>query len=128
MRISRFRIVWLVAATLLSGIAACSGGEATAKNSAATAEVESIAASPAAIPADFARVEFAVEGMTCGGCEIGTRMALEKLDGVEDAGASYEDSRAWAFYDPSKVTPERMMAAIRELGYTPTRVESAVQS
>ena len=59
---------------------------------------------------------------------IGTRAALRKLDGVQQADASYDDATskgtAWALYDPSKVTPERMMAAIRELGYTPTPAQS----
>lgn len=69
--------------------------------------------------AQLVRADFRVQGMTCGGCAVGTRTALRKLDGVADAGASYEDSRAWATYDSARVAPEQMMAAIRELGYTP---------
>jgi copper chaperone CopZ len=69
-----------------------------------------------------------VAGVDCGGCVIGTRAALRKLEGVQQADASYDDATgkgtAWALYDPAKVTPERMMAAIRELGYTPTLVEA----
>lgn len=72
-----------------------------------------------AVPAGLARVEFAVQGMTCGGCAVGTRAVLKKLDGVQDADANYEQSTAWAVYDPKTVTPEQMMNAIRELGYTP---------
>lgn len=82
--------------------------------------------------AQLVRADFAVEGMDCGGCVIGTRAALRKLDGVEQADASYEDATgrgtAWAMYDPTKVTPERLMAAIRELGYTPTLVDAGAQS
>lgn len=125
MQIARSHIIWLTAVALLPGITACSGGEATAHDTAAPAEVESVRASVLTNPAGLVRAEFKVEGMTCGGCAIGTQMALEKLEGVEDAGASYEESRAWALYDPAKVTPERMMAAIRELGYTPTRIAEA---
>jgi copper chaperone CopZ len=73
--------------------------------------------------AELARVNFAVQGMTCGGCAASTKMVLKRLDGVEDAGASYAESAAWASYDPARVTPEQMMEAIRELGYTPTVVE-----
>lgn len=76
--------------------------------------------------AELARAEFDVEGMDCGGCIIATRMALRKLDGVVEADASYDEGTgggaAWARYDPARVTPERMMSAIRDLGYTPTLV------
>lgn len=55
---------------------------------------------------------------------LGTRAALKKLEGVRNADASYDDATgqgaAWALYDPARTTPERMMATIRELGYTPT--------
>jgi copper chaperone CopZ len=70
----------------------------------------------------WARVEFTVQGMDCAGCVVATRTALRKLDGVRDAGGDFgtlEASSAWAVYDPSRVTPERMMVKIRELGYTP---------
>lgn len=108
---------------LLVLVSACAGGEADRGGVSAGTE----AAVPA-VPETLARAEFKVEGMTCGGCIVGTRAALKKLDGVKDADASYEDSRAWALYDPSKVGPERMMAAIRELGYTPTLIEAKTRS
>jgi copper chaperone CopZ len=107
----------LLGMTLLLSACGGEGSELAAERSAGTAVSEGIAA------AELARVDFAVEGMTCGGCAVGTRAALEKLDGVRDADASYEKSTAWALYDPAKVTPERMMEAIRELGYTPTIVK-----
>lgn len=94
---------------------AAEGGDPTPPAAAVSSQVPASASS-----VQLARVEFHVEGMTCGGCVIGTRAALKKLDGVQDAGASYENSNAWAQYDPAKVTPERMIAAIRELGYTAT--------
>lgn len=110
----------------LSSLIACSG-EQTQTNRPAVSD-EDRATESAAAPADLSRAEFRVEGMTCGGCAIGTRAALKKLQGVEDAGASYEDSRAWALYHPAKITPEEMMAAIRELGYTPTLAGVQAQS
>lgn len=75
-----------------------------------------------------ARATFDVEGMTCGGCVLGTRKALSKLPSVLSADASYDEKTgkgsAWAVYDPALVTPERMMAAIRELGYKPAPAQS----
>lgn len=86
----------------------------------------STSAPPAA--ASLARATFDVEGMTCAGCVLGTRKALSKLPGVRAADASYDEitgkGQAWAEYDPALVTPERMMAAIRELGYKPTPAQS----
>jgi copper chaperone CopZ len=110
----------LLGMTLL--LAAC-GGEADGSTAERSASPSDAAGSEATASAELARVDFAVAGMTCGGCAVGTRVALERLDGVEEADASYEEGRAWALYDPARVTPERMMAAIRELGYTPTVVK-----
>lgn len=61
---------------------------------------------------------FAVDGMTCGGCEAGVRVKVGKLDGVEKVTASYREGRAEVTYDPAKVKPERIIAALEELGYT----------
>lgn len=65
-------------------------------------------------------VTFAVKGMTCGGCVIGTRTVLTRLPGVTKADVSYEKGRAVVTYDPRKVTIEEMVAAIKTLGYTAT--------
>lgn len=77
--------------------------------------------------AALARAEFDVAGMDCGGCVIGTRAALRKVDGVAQADAAYVEETgkgtAWAIYDPARVTPEQLLAAIRELGYAPTLVD-----
>lgn len=67
--------------------------------------------------------EFAVEGMTCGGCAIATEMAVKELDGVVSADAEYDETtgegRCRVEYDPRRVDPERMMAAIRKAGFEP---------
>ena len=67
-------------------------------------------------------VTFHVQGMTCGGCVIGVRTVLTRLPGVAKANVSYENSRAVVTFDPSKVSIERMVAAIKQLGYTATVV------
>ena len=68
-------------------------------------------------------VTLRVEGMTCGGCVLGVRKVLTKLDGVSKAEVSYEDQRAVVTYDPAKVTVEQMIAAIKTLGYKATVIE-----
>ena len=61
---------------------------------------------------------FDVNGMTCGGCEVGVKMKVKKLEGVTSVDASYKDGTAEVAYDPQKVTPAEIIAAIEDLGYT----------
>jgi copper chaperone CopZ len=67
---------------------------------------------------------FEVEGMTCGGCEVGLRMKVKKLDGVEKVEASHKEGTAVVTYDAAKVTPEDIVAAIEDLGYTAKLLET----
>lgn len=128
MRFPVSRAFVLGALATLPLLQACSEDQAEANPSAEVAGVAATAASAGAVPAELARADFDVKGMDCGGCVIGTRAALKKLEGVQQADASYDDATgkgtAWALYDPAKVSPERLMAAIRELGYTPTPVQA----
>lgn len=73
--------------------------------------------SPDAPPSNSTTTIFKVEGMTCGGCEVGVRLAVKKLAGVETVTASYDEGRAEVAYDPEEVTPEEIEAAIESLGY-----------
>lgn len=67
-------------------------------------------------------VKFAVKGMTCAGCVLSTRKVLTRLPGVAKADVSYEKGTAVVTYDPAKVTEAQMLAAIKTLGYTATKV------
>lgn len=69
-------------------------------------------------PAAEVTSTFKVEGMTCGGCEVGVRMNVKKLDGVASVEASYDEGHAKVTYDPDRVTPEMIVEAIEKLGYT----------
>jgi mercuric transport protein len=76
-----------------------------------------------ALPAEATKVAtIQVEGMTCGGCAMGVRTALKRLDGVARADVSYEEEKAVVTFDPDKVSTDRMLEAIREFGYTATLV------
>ena len=63
---------------------------------------------------------FEVSGWTCGSCAAATRIALKKLDGVEDVKTDNEKKEAFVTYDDSKVTTDRMVQAIAKLGYKAT--------
>jgi mercuric ion binding protein len=60
---------------------------------------------------------FEVSGWTCGSCAAATRIALKKLDGVEDVKTDIEKKEALVTYDDSKVTTDRMVRAMARLGY-----------
>jgi len=61
---------------------------------------------------------FQVAGMTCGGCEVGVRRVVGKLEGVKEIEASHKEGTATVTYQADKVTPDAIIAAIEELGYT----------
>ena len=61
---------------------------------------------------------FHVTGMTCGGCEVGVRRVVNKLEGVQEVEASHEEGTATVTYQADTVTPDDIIAAIEELGYT----------
>ena len=63
---------------------------------------------------------FEVSGWTCGSCAVATRIALKKLDGVQDVKTDPEKNEARVTYDDSKVTTDRMVEAIAKLGYKAT--------
>jgi len=65
-------------------------------------------------------VTFTVTGWTCGSCAASTRIALKKLDGVEEVKTDRQKMEAAVTYDDSKVTPEKMIQAIQKLGYKAT--------
>lgn len=67
--------------------------------------------------ANLKEVILPVAGMTCTGCEAGINYQVNKLTGVSEAKASYEDGQAVVKYDPTKVTREEIIKAINSTGY-----------
>ena len=103
----------LLAIGAVGGVAICDlcGGPAARLSRGAVAM-------PATTPTTVLHtVTLRVAGMTCGGCVVGVRTVLARLDGVTRADASYEPPRAVVTFDPSRVTVDRLVAAIGTLGY-----------
>jgi len=70
-----------------------------------------------ALAADTVRLK--VEGMTCGGCAVSARIVLQRLDGVLKADVDYDTRIAVVVFDAKRVSPQRMIQALREkLKYT----------
>lgn len=66
-----------------------------------------------------------VAGMTCSGCEAGIDYEVNKLSGVMEVKASYENGQATVKYDPSKTSREEIIQAINSTGY---KVEETSQN
>ncbi len=73
-------------------------------------------------------VTFAVKGWTCGSCAAATRIALKKLNGVEDVKTNVDTAEAVVTYDDAKVAPEKMVQEIAKLGYKATVKGAAAPS
>jgi Cu/Ag efflux protein CusF len=52
---------------------------------------------------------------------------LARLDGVVHAEVSFEEKAATVQYDPAKVTPEQMIAAIESIGFRASRWKSSTE-
>lgn len=45
------------------------------------------------------------------------RLALARLDGVDNAKVSFRKQRAWVAYEPDKVTVQQMIDAVQRSGF-----------
>lgn len=62
---------------------------------------------------------FRVRGMHCTMCSMTIDGALEGIPGVEEANTSFIRAQTEVTYDPSTVSVEVLVAAIRTAGYEP---------
>lgn len=63
------------------------------------------------------KVELHIEGMHCGACATGIQMLVSQMDGVKSVFVDYEAKKGTVEFDPSKMTKEKIISAIAELGY-----------
>ena len=73
------------------------------------------------------RTTLALEGMTCAACASRIERALNKVEGVE-ASVNFATETASVAYDPARVEPELLVAAVERTGYhAHPRTEDAAQ-
>ena len=65
----------------------------------------------------FDTIRIPVSGMTCAACQARVQRTLQKQPGVDDAVVNLMMENATVTYDPDAITPDRLVAAIRETGY-----------
>lgn len=61
-----------------------------------------------------------VPGMTCAFCPITVRKALERVNGVIEATASYDSKTATVVYDPNRTDIGELTKATENAGYPST--------
>ena len=76
-----------------------------------------VAAGAKVSAADTKTVRIPIQGMVCTVCVGNVKKALRAIDGVQQAEVSLERREARVHYREGKVLPERLVAAIRKLGY-----------
>jgi Cu2+-exporting ATPase len=64
-------------------------------------------------------LSFVVEGLRCASCVWLNEKVLVTLDGVETARVNYATHRARVRFNPQRITPAGLFAAVSRLGYLP---------
>ena len=62
----------------------------------------------------LAWIEIPVIGLDCKGCSLGAYLAIEKLDGVEQATASFKEGKVRALIDSTKTSRAKVEAALKK--------------
>lgn len=62
-------------------------------------------------------VTMKVTGMTCMGCVGSVTRVLETIPGVAQVEVSLEQAQARVRFDPTRVAPEALRAAVENAGY-----------
>ena len=64
------------------------------------------------------QVTFTIDGMHCNMCSANLQRGLSETEGVIKAKVSFEEKSAQISYDPEKTDPDRLVAAVTEIGYS----------
>ena len=105
-------VLTLVVSPWLLGV---SPSSATQQAQAAATKAQQAEAS--ATPASFQQVVLTVDGMTCATCPTTVKTALEGVDGVHSARATFEPPEAVVRFDPDKVSVDELTAATKNAGF-----------
>ena len=68
-------------------------------------------------PVNFTLATLPIEGMSCGSCVSTVKRTLKSMAGVSSVEVSLEQRNATVAYDPKKVKPEQIQAAVNKAGY-----------
>ena len=68
-------------------------------------------------PQSEERISFPITGMTCAACQARVQRALQAEPGVSDATVNLVTNSAAVVYNPTTVSPQRLIDAVRATGY-----------
>jgi len=111
------RFIPLVAALALLVVGGCARDAAPNTLNAQASTAEDTPTAVVVRPEGALEVVLPVDGMVCEGCESTIAEKLTALSGVVSCTASHTAKTATIVYDPTKVQPEALVAAIGETGY-----------
>ncbi len=74
------------------------------------------------------RITFPVSGMTCAACQSFVQKKLSVQPGVESAAVSLMLNNATVVYRPDQITPDALVAAVRDAGYEAMLPEAGVSA
>ena len=83
--------------------------------------LSAVAATASAQATRTERLTLRVEGMHCGSCAERIEDTVRALDGVVSADVDFEQTRAIVVYDPRRISPSRIIAAIEDAGFRARR-------
>jgi len=69
---------------------------------------------------DIKTAEFKISGMTCKGCEEHVNYEVNKLNGIVNSKASYENGNTIVEFDGTKINETEIEKAINSTGYNVT--------
>ena len=83
---------------------------------------------PDALPADgvFTRIDLPIQGMSCASCVEKIETGLSKLEGVKEASVNFAAEKGTVVYDASRVSVERIVREIENIGYGTRSEEIAI--
>lgn len=112
------RLTWLAFGVV--GLIALAAAAYAALSGAQTASSTGAEPGVAAPDVTMQTVVIPVEGMTCGACVARIKRTLKAIAGVGSVEASLERREVLVRYEADRVTAERLVAEIDELGYKAT--------
>ncbi|MFP4213994.1 MAG: heavy metal translocating P-type ATPase, partial [Desulfohalobiaceae bacterium] len=71
----------------------------------------------AELPQEKARIDLAIQGMTCAACSARVQKALENLPGVLEAEVNLATEKARAVIDPAQTEVQQLIHAVQKAGY-----------
>ncbi|ARS38091.1 heavy metal translocating P-type ATPase [Pontibacter actiniarum] len=73
---------------------------------------------PAVAEKLIAKDRYEIEGMTCASCANSVESILSHVEGVKSASVNFADSSVLVEHEPDVATPEKLQAAVEEIGYS----------